>query len=314
MIGSALKKLAKEQNMTISGGVAYGSFCGYAVTLSEGSGYKLMAITTKFPDEARRQRLELELAGHDMMKEFRVQDLTFMEDGILINFYDTMGTMKKIRAFVDHFFPLLQETGAWGADICTECGQLISGGGSWKLVNGVAFHLHESCANRLEQNALREQERIREEDTGTYGKGAVGALVGALIGAVVWAIVLYIGYLAAIVGLLIGFLAELLYRKFGGKNGGGKLVILIVAAIIGVLVGTIGADVITLATMISSGEIMAAYGDIPAIILEVLLTDPAYLTGTLGNIGLGLVFALLGMWGVLKKTKRETASFRMKDL
>ena len=51
MIGSGLKKLARENGMSIASGVAYGDFRGYAATFSEGSGYKLLAVTTKFPDE-----------------------------------------------------------------------------------------------------------------------------------------------------------------------------------------------------------------------------------------------------------------------
>ena len=38
MIGSALKKMARENGMTVQGGVAYGSLRGFAATLSEGSG------------------------------------------------------------------------------------------------------------------------------------------------------------------------------------------------------------------------------------------------------------------------------------
>ena len=39
LIGSGLKKLAKEYGMTVSG-VAYGSLGGFAATLSEGAGFK----------------------------------------------------------------------------------------------------------------------------------------------------------------------------------------------------------------------------------------------------------------------------------
>lgn len=48
MIGSGLKKLAKENGLRVSNGVAYGSLRGYAATLSEGSGFKQIVISTKF--------------------------------------------------------------------------------------------------------------------------------------------------------------------------------------------------------------------------------------------------------------------------
>ena len=56
MVGSGIKKLAKENNLKVSSGVAYGNLHGYASTFSEGSGYKRLVIATSFPDpEAERQ-------------------------------------------------------------------------------------------------------------------------------------------------------------------------------------------------------------------------------------------------------------------
>ena len=40
MIANGLKKLAKEYNMHVSHGVAYGSLGGFAATMDEGAGYK----------------------------------------------------------------------------------------------------------------------------------------------------------------------------------------------------------------------------------------------------------------------------------
>ena len=315
MIGSALKKLAKQNNMKVSQGVAYGSFHGFSATLSEGVGYKLIVVATKFPDPIKRFALEDEMNKHNLMKEFRVQDLTFMDDGVLINFYDNPGTMKKLNAFVDYFFPMLQETGALGAEYCCECGQSFMGNDTWQLVNGVALHVHDTCARRIEENAEREEEQMKEEVRGSYLTGFIGALLGGIVGAIVWAVVLYLGYFASIVGVLIGFLANLGYGWFKGKNGKGKLVILIIVALVSVCLGTFGADAIVLAGMISGGELPGyVFGDIPAMILLVLLEDAEYLTGTLTNMGIGLVFAFLGMWGVLRRTRKETASFKMKEL
>lgn len=57
MIGSGLKKYALEHGMKVSNGVAYGSLRGFAATLSEGSGYKQIMVTTKFSDPAKLQEL-----------------------------------------------------------------------------------------------------------------------------------------------------------------------------------------------------------------------------------------------------------------
>lgn len=315
MIGSGLKKLANENGMQVAQGVAYGDLCGFATTLSEGAGYKLMVITTKFPDEMKRQEVEKALEGRNLMKEFRVQEFSLLDDGIFVNFSDNPGTMKKIRGFVDYFFPLLKESGAYGADVCGECGQPFGGDDAWKLINGTAYHLHESCARRIQETAQREEEQAKEDDTGSYLTGLVGALLGGIVGAIPWALLLYFGYLASIVGLIIGILANVGYNLCHGKNGKGKVAILVLAALISVLVGTFGADAITIAVMIAGGEAPGyVYADIVPMILMLLAEDGEYLVATLSNLGMGLLFAFLGMWGVLRATHKETADFKMTDL
>ena len=73
MIGSALKKLAAKNGLTVSGGIAFGSYQGYAISLSEGSGYKLLTVSTHLTDTAI-QWLQSQLGVHNLTKEFRVRD------------------------------------------------------------------------------------------------------------------------------------------------------------------------------------------------------------------------------------------------
>lgn len=122
MVGSALRKLAKEHNMTVSDGIAYGAFHGYAVTFFEGNGYKAMIVTTKFQNLSDQDALERDLNTHNLKKEFRILNLELMEDGVAVTFHDNPGTMKRINAFVDYFFPLLASTSALGVNYCSECG------------------------------------------------------------------------------------------------------------------------------------------------------------------------------------------------
>ena len=54
MIGSGLKKLAKENGMTIAKGIAYGSLRGYAASLSEGAGWKQIVFATAINDSGKK--------------------------------------------------------------------------------------------------------------------------------------------------------------------------------------------------------------------------------------------------------------------
>ena len=314
MIGSALKKLAKQHGMRVDHGVAYGSLMGYAATLSEGSGWKMLQLTTKFPDTNKLTELQMTVNSRDLTKEFRVRDLNFAIGRITVVFRDNPGTMKKIEAFLAWFLPLLDAAGATRVDICVECGGQITAG-VWKLIGGAAYFLHEGCAEHIRQSLDREEDQRRQEDTGSYVTGLAGSLIGAALGAIVWAIVLNVGYVASIVGRLIGWLAEKGYNLLHGKQGKAKIAILVVAIIFGVLLGTFAADAFTLMGMISDGELGAyGYGDIPWLIGFLLESNSQYVSATLSNIGMGLLFAALGVFSLLRNAGKEVSGVKYIDL
>lgn len=314
MIGSGLKKLANENGMKVARGVAYGALRGYAATLSEGNGYKQIVLTTKFPDPAKLRELQSQVNGRNIQRELRVRELSFAPNGVSVIFLDNPGTMKKIGEFIEWFFPLLEQSGASKWDVCTECGFQVTGG-KWKLVDGIAFYLHESCAEKLTRDISAEETERREADTGNYFTGLLGALAGSALGAVLWAVVLSFGFVASIVGLVIGWLAEKGYNLFKGKQGKAKIAILIVAIIFGVLLGNFAADAFSLATMIADGELPGmALADIPYIISVLLTSEPEYLRITISNILMGLLFAGLGVFSLLRKTGKEVSATKIIDL
>lgn len=312
MIGSGLKKFATENGLKVAKGVAYGSLRGFAATLSEGSGYKMIVLSTKFTDAVKQNELQTQINNRNITRDFRVRSLSFTPEGISIVFNDTIGTMGKIKEFVDWFFPLLADSSATTADICSECGTQITSG-TWKLINGVAFHMHETCAQRNEL-VIREQEQSqRDADAGNYAMGLLGALGGAVLGAVVWAIVLNMGYVAALVGLLIGWLADKGYDLLKGKQGKLKVVILIVAIIIGVVLGTLGGYGLMLAEMISEGQIYLSYADIPLALIA-LIGEPEVLSEFGTNVLMGLLFAGLGVFSIVMQASKAVSGTKIQTL
>lgn len=314
MIGSAFKKFAQENGMAVAHGAGYGVLNGYVATLTEGRGYKQIVFSTVFPDPASLGTFQQELNKHNLKKEFRVQDINIGSRTVSVVFLDNPGTMKKIRAFLDWFIPVLRACGATDSGICTECGCTIESG-HWAMVNGVAYHFHEACARKVQQQVELGNEERKNSDTGNYFTGLLGALGGAVVGAVAWAALLLLGYIASIVGLLIGWLSEKGYNLLKGKQGKAKVVILIFAIIVGVLLGNIGADAFTLFEMIQEGELPGmTVGEIPAMILLVFLEDPEYRAATIKNVLMGILFAALGVYALLRKTGREVADVKYIDL
>ena len=314
MIGTGLRKLAKQHGMKVDAGIAYGILKGYATALSEGAGYKMITISTTFPEVGQKEKLMEMTNAADLTKQYRVQRLVLDTYGIGVVFLDTVGTMKKIEAFIDWFYPLLAQIGATGGDICRECGGSVTAG-QWFLVGNFALHLHETCGQKLQGEMETAEQARKDSDTGSYVQGAIGAFLGALLGAAVWAVVLYMGYVASIIGFVIGWLANKGYDLLKGRQGKGKIVILIVAVILGVLVGTLAPDAIYLGQMIRDGELLGfTYGDIPYLIITLLAQDSEYAGSVASNSIMGLLFAALGVFGLLRKTKLEVTGTKVKKL
>ena len=314
MVGSGLKKLAKEYGMETSCGVAYGAMNGYAATLSEGADYKQIVFSVWFDNHKKMEELAEFVNRMNVQRRYRVQTLNITCRGVQVIFKDYPGTMKKIREFLVWFLPLLESHGASGVDTCTECGCGMTSG-RWVLVEGTAYYLHDSCAEHIRHEVDMENAQRKEEMTGSYLLGTIGAMVGSMLGSVIWALVLNMGYVASLIGLLIGWLAEKGYNIFHGKQGKAKVAILILAVIFGVLFGTILADVITLGSMILSGELPDfVFADIPQLILFLLAEDSAYLTATVSNIITGVLFAGLGVFALLRKAGKAVADTRFVDL
>jgi len=140
----------------------------------------------------------------------------------------------------------------------------------------------------------------------SYFTGFIGAILGALVGAIPWALVYYFGWFVGILGFVIGFLAFKGYDMLRGKSGKGKIVIVLFSAMIGVLVGNLLGDCITVGAMISNGEIDGAVmSDIPSIIIYTLFTSIDYLRDFVVSIAIGIVFVVLGMVSLFKNMSKS---------
>ena len=306
MITTKLLKLATQFGMKSSAGVAYGSVMGYATTFSEGNGYKLIAISTGFSDPAQISQLQALVNGQDLKNQYLIQQISFGSRQIRITFRTTRNTEEKMQAFISWFYSLLPQYGATGISVCPVCGQPITDGG-WKLLGDTAYYMHEPCALQVRQSLEAQTTQKQEEDTGSYGWGLLGAILGAALGGVLWAVVLGFGYVAALVGLVIGLLAEKGYRLLKGKEGKAKVLILLLAVIFGVVFGTFLTEAYDIL------KLGFAFQEIPQV-LQIALMDSEYTGYLIGRVLLGLLFAGLGVFSLLRKTGQEISGPRMINL
>lgn len=313
MIGSGFKKFAAENGLQVDAGIGYGVLRGYQVSLNEGSGFKQMIITTHFPDGEKLNAMLSAMNAVDFQREYRVQQLNFTPNGIAVVFTDTVGTLKKIAAFVDWFFPLLEVGGAVGADICPDCHMEMGGTGIWKKVDGIGRCYHSACAEKLSRTLDAENTAAKEADTGTYTRGALGALLGALIGGVVWGIVLYSGWMVSAVGLLIAFVAERGYTWFRGRAGKGKIGILIASVVLGVIFGTGLYLVLEVVNALNDLLGTWSFADLTEV-LGIMLENDEVVGELLTNFFGGLAFACLGSAAFLLRSAKAVQGRKVVDL
>ncbi len=315
MISSNLKKVASSHGLQVNHGIAYGQIRGYAVTLSEGNNYRRIDIITTVSDPQCLESLQNLLQDSNRTAEYLIQKVDFTPKHIVITFRNTMGSMKGFTAFIAWFFPLLDHFSATKTNTCPECGCDLSSG-CWKLANGSAYYVHPSCGDRIRRRMEAEAEACNLQSPKSYGAGVVGALLGALLGAIVWALVLHIGYIAVAVGLLVGYLAERGYTLLKGKPGKAKPFIIGIAVVLAVVLGTFLSETHILARVIRGAPYASLqyFLYMPRLLFSLMQTDPLYRADILTNLGLGLLFGLLGAFNVMKRSSSEAYDGKVIDL
>ena len=307
MIGSGMKKLAERNGMTVSHGVAYGNLGGFCATFSEGAGWKRIDFATRFLNPEKKQGFVAEVNAVNLQKTYRIQRLGMGERMLQVIFQDNSGTMGKIEEFLTWFLPLLRAYEATGANVCSECGGQVMAG-KWVLVENSAYFMHDSCAQKVARDIEQDNQSRKEELEGSYLRGLLGALAGSAIGSILWAVLLMLGYVASLAGLAIGFLAEKGYNLLKGKQGKGKLWILILSILFGVLLGTVGGY--TIAVM-KDLTIDISFADAFSAVIEAVMVDADARGEFIGNFFMGILFAALGVFGLLRNTRKSVADTKV---
>ncbi len=300
MLSGVLKKYAASHGLKIAKGIAYGNLYGFVTTLAIDAGAVRIDFATKFADPVQKTAFLDAVSAVDMKKEYKVQRFVVQDDRLVLFCADGIGSMDRMDKLLQWFTALLVQFGASGVQSCTYCGAGLSAG-RWVLMDGTAYFLHESCSQNLAGRIEAGNTRRKEEDTGSYAAGFVGAVGGAVLGAIVWALVLLMGYVAALVGLLIGFLSEKGYDLFKGKQGKGKVAILIVAVVLGVFLGTVGGYIGLFMKEVGTGYPLWDY----------IAASAAFLMENPSDLLMGLLFAGLGVFALLRKTGKAVADDKL---
>lgn len=329
MIGSGLKKLAAQNGLNIDGGVAYGMLKGCYVALSEGKGYKRMSIYVGCHHASDAPSVEGQIPEHleaatavsdtiieeasdfntyrIMTSKHALPGVAIVQGGsaVQVNFFDNPGTLKCIEAFIENVLPSVAPYTE--PTVCAKCGRANGNSPKACLLTGeTVVPMHQECADAVIE-AAKARGQADKAGAGKTFLGVIGALIGALIGAIVWALIGLAGYVASIAGFVAAFLAGKGYDLMGGKPGKMKVFTLVICIILAVILGTLLPEMYWLHEMyqeeiqgVPAAQILMTEGEFFAEVMPLIWEDPE-VTGALAkDVLMGLVFAALGCWSVLR--------------
>ena len=235
MIGIGTKRIAKERNLKIDKGVAYGVIDDYVISLFDGSGTKTIIITTYLTDDSITM-INDELKEMYLSEVYNIAQYQVDHESIVIVFIDKIGFKKYFNEFVDRFFTRLKAYNSNNYNICPICGIEIKDDNIYRIINRTVYHAHLNC---LEDKVKNNNAKFnKNEEDKTYIEGFVGAIIGALIGGIFCSIFsTFSNYIAVFMGVGIVGLTILGYEKMNGKKGKWKIPIICICAILGVIIG-----------------------------------------------------------------------------
>ncbi|MHB8962054.1 MAG: hypothetical protein ACYC5K_02765 [Saccharofermentanales bacterium] len=157
---------------------------------------------------------------------------------------------------------------------------------------------------------MNEYKSILEKNDreGSYLTGTIGALLGSMVGAALWLLVSYLGFYASLVGFVMAYLAQFGYKLFRGRIHKGMPFIIMISVIIGVL----AANTVEIAIgLMQDPEMGLTLTEALKIAPQAFYNTEYFYVGKVwGNVGLGMLFAVLGSWRTIRDLFAETRDAR----
>lgn len=321
MYGPVLKKLGDEWGMKPADGKLCGLPHGFPVAMSEGAGYKRLVINLcRLSPDAQSAEVDVGKLLSRPAKYYRIAKYQVNQKCLLVEFHDSFGTMGKIREYVDTEIPRLKDAGFVGAAYCDQCGEPIGEQNSELFVlNQNPILVHAGCADalRAEEESYQREQKEAPAEKRPSPLAPLGALIGGLVGCIPWVILYTFWDGDPMMALVIAHGANLGHKLFGGKEGKGRLILVIVLTLLLVPVATFSGTVAQLAYGIHTGELQKEWGvpksavtveDALSIVQSTLSDGDAaaeFFSSSLKDLGVAYLFAALGLWSVWKKLRVE---------
>lgn len=301
-----LKELSERLNLNGSGNNIQGDYGGFWFSVYIDQSNMLNLITSvDYGGKGRESDIREHLES--LRKPYR---LTYKLDGghalglVLPRSMSVKATVEKAIEILESVTGEFKVLGL--ANSCYNCG--ANGRYHAYSIGGISTEICGSCVTGIEEEYRNEKETLKV--SGNYFTGAIGAIIGALLGSVVWLVISYFGFIAALAGLAMAYMSYYGYKLLKGKIGPGMPFIIAISVIISIIF----ANVVEVALSLSYGDFGLTFAEIVTIAPRALFDNEMfYVAEVWKNIGLGLLFGVMGSYRVIRNSMDE-AKFKRYEI
>lgn len=286
-------KTAQSMGFSTEGRTAWGTLSGRWFGLGLNAGGEMsMRAAVESGSESGRLALDSWLA--EQKSAGTLADWSDDQGAIVVRFPNAALAAPDLPGFAAAFSARAAELDLRPA--CWKCRAAVDAPPA--IVEGEALGLCGACYNSLEQ-ASRELDSSKRMKPGPLALAFGGALLGGLVGSIVWILIKLAGFYASIAGLAIAWAAFKGYTLARGKVNKATPWLLGLAVLLSVVVAE-GASLVIEVMKVFKDEGLSLTLKEAIQFLPIILQQEGVMKEILGNLALGVLFAGLGSWQIIK--------------
>lgn len=228
MLSKTLQLLAQDLGLRVEENSACGIYEGYMISLYEAKGCKSVFFNCPFadPEDDALSSFDISESIKAKVEAYAVTDYGISGMGLYMT---SRAPLAEFKAMIDWAAQLLKDNGLPGAEVCSSCGEPVSGKKVKKVTDGTLHYICcESCA--LDMLERKPDAAEDEQPANKPFLSILMAVLGGLIGAAVFIAAYFLlpetaeertfdgQYIIAILGFLTAFLVYFGYRLFSKKK------------------------------------------------------------------------------------------------
>jgi len=279
-----LENFSKNKGWTLNKSIVSGEERGYLFTIIQRGRLKTFIVPLTHITDADQDRVINFL--NELKTEYKLREFGFSNSVLFIYVKEAFSLMteSEINSLLSTLTNFFITNNIGTQRYCVFCGLVDPD--DQCTINKIQFHTHSYC---YRHHLRSKTKQIKDFSGRNYFLGTIGALLGGLVGTIPWFIVSYLGIFTSFLGYLIGIASLKGYKMLGGKFGFKTRWIILICVLFSVVFAELMSYLILLGL---EGYALSLYNLIGMIFYN--------LFRFLLNIGLGILFAFLGIYRLFK--------------